>query len=633
MSEHASGVSAAAIRALDDRTIERIAAGEVVERPASVVKELVENSLDADASRIEVVVTDSGRELIRVIDDGVGIAPDAIEKAVKQHTTSKLPNVDALEHGIETLGFRGEALYTIAAVSKLTVSSRPRGDAAGVALRIHGGDVLERQPAGRPPGTTVEVRELFYNTPARRAFLRAPETEFDHISRVVTNYALANPDVAISLTHDDRAIFSTTGEGDLRAAMLAMYGRDVAEGMIDIDVDVEDGPIEHLAGAIGTPEQTRSRPRYMSTFVNGRYIESPLLRNAIIDAYGTELSPERYPFAVIFCAVPPERVDVNVHPRKMEVRFSDEAAVAEAVEQAIADTLRSAGIIRSTAPRGRGMPAETPVHGEESTLEAHSEQPASSLARRSVPNRSTGEMHRGNTPTDRAPRSVHANSAQQGLTGSVPDPDVSSLPSLRILGQLADTFIVAEGPNGLVLIDQHAADERINFERLRRAFRSNPGQQRLLEPVPIELTADEAEAADILREALGELGFSLEAGGNRTIEVSTVPAVFDTTVAPERVRDAIGSALEAADPSAPIDAVADAILGDLACYPAVTGHTPLAAGPIIELLEALDACENPYACPHGRPVLIEIDYRELEDRFERDYPGHSGRRREDVRDG
>lgn len=633
------------IRALDEQTIERIAAGEVVERPASVVKELVENSLDAGASRIQVEVADGGTERIRVSDDGVGMTERAVRKAVQQHTTSKLREIDDLHRGVATLGFRGEALYTIAAVSRLTITTRPSpGDADGTELRAAGGTVESIGPAGCPPGTTVSVTDLFYNTPARRAFLGAPETEFDHVNRIVANYALANPDVAMSLHHDGREVFSTPGQGDLRGAVLAVYGREVAESMIDVEATFTDGPLERIHGLVSDPETTRSRPRYVSTFVNGRYVRSTRLRGGILDAYGGQLAPDRYPFVVLFCTVPPDSVDVNVHPRKTEVRFEAGDAVAGGIEAAVEDALLEAGLIRTTAPRGSGAPAETTVAPEgsaEGVVESsHEEVRRGGQSRDSSGSDRATSGSAGFTSTTETPpepdlgeslvaddRKFRAATRQRTFDGDAPTPSLSSLPRLELLGQLGETYLVAAGPSGLILVDQHAADERINFERLRDAFREEPGSQRLVEPVACSLTADEAAAFPRVRTALERLGFDA-ALEDRTLRITAVPTVFERTIEPERIRDAVGSALDRASASAPVEAVADALLADMACHPSITGNTALAEGSMVDLLEALDDCENPYACPHGRPVIVQIDESELEDRFERDYPGHATRRPE-----
>jgi DNA mismatch repair protein MutL len=784
------------IERLDEQTVQRIAAGEVVERPASVVKELVENSLDAGASRVAVAVEAGGTEGIRVRDDGVGIPADQLEAAVAEHATSKIADIDDLEAGVGTLGFRGEALYTVGAVSRLTVRSRPPGADAGAEVTVEGGEVGTVRPIGCPIGTTVEVEDLFFNTPARKKFLKRVTTEFDHVNTVVSSYALANPDVAVSLEHDGRETFATEGNDDRRSAVLAVYGRPVAESMIDVewtpgdvkwtpsdddvpggddtrdgedtDVDV-DQPVRRVAGLVSHPETTRSSRDYLTTYVNGRYVTASALRESVLDAYGGQLAPDRYPFAVLFVEVPPADVDVNVHPRKLEVRFDREAAVRSAVESAVESALLDHGLIRSTAPRGQSAPDEVDVAPESPTNEvlggaagasgrdADDTVDAAGTAERDAADptadaehatgdhenstsdrtvstadgeTTTGDAARvsdspaealdpaadeawsvdglpgdetraskpetagqatdthdttdapGATDTPDSTRLGGANDAaeptarsgasetteQRGASQEQPtrraeptqhtldgdetgaEREYDSLPSLRVLGQLHDTYVVAEAPDGLVLIDQHAADERVHYERLQTAFADGPAAQALAEPVTVALTAREAALFDEFLADLDAVGFRAERAGEREVTVEAVPAVFDATLDPTLLRDvlaefvadaAAGSKADAGgaagatdiDSDAVADApvVADAIdelLADLACYPSITGNTSLTDGRVVDLLDRLDDCSNPYACPHGRPVVIRLDHDELGARFERDYPGHAGRRSE-----
>jgi DNA mismatch repair protein MutL len=816
------GDEGSSIHALDDATVRQIAAGEVVERPASVVKELVENSLDADASRVEVAVEAGGTEGIRVRDDGVGMTRAELELAVQEHTTSKIDDIDDLEAGVGTLGFRGEALHTVGAVSKLTIRSKPRGaTGAGTELRVEGGEVVDVSPVGCPEGTVVEVSGLFYNTPARRKFLKTDATEFDHVNTVVTQYALANPDVAVSLTHDDREVFATEGRGSLRSTVLSVYGREVAESMLSVDDDgatgesaadgdaagANAGPLDSITGLVSDPETTRADRSYVSTFVNGRYVTSGTLREAVVAAYGDQLAPDRYPFAVLFLEVPPASIDVNVHPRKMEIRFDREGAVREAVEGAVRSTLLDSGVVRSSAPRGRSAPDEAsvdpgvadgtdaaagaggdptppdpPTSGDDATAAgpsedgpppggtagaadaagesaagtgggpddraveadadgdeptprsagdgtdrddadapevaasapddaardddpdstgaAGSDRASDPAADETAPDPASGpdpaDVEAGAAPTaDRrvdadpvgldpdgtragaeggtdtgvggaeststgeeaaasvadsegagartdsgatgagpgrgSPRRLQGPTTQRTLDGddATPDHEFDRLPAMRVLGQYRETYLVAETDEGLVLIDQHAADERVNYERLRADLAGDTPTQALAAPVEVELTAREAALFESHADALAQLGFYAGRTGDRTVEVRTVPAVFDDALDPELLRDALTAFVrEGADPEATVDAVADSLLADLACYPSITGNTSLSEGSVTALLAALDDCENPFACPHGRPTIVAFDDDEIDDRFERDYPGHRGRRDE-----
>ncbi len=684
-----------AIRRLDPQTVERIAAGEVVERPASVVKELVENALDADASRVSVAVEAGGVEGIRVTDDGVGMTRDEVERAVEKHTTSKISDIDDLESGVATLGFRGEALHAVGAVSRLTITTRPRGGDTGTELTLEGGEVTGVGPAGCPEGTTIAVDDLFYNVPARRKYLKQASTEFAHVNTVVTSYALANPDVAVSLEHDGRETFATTGQGDLRETVMSVYGREVARSMIEVnDSDLPDGPLDGVSGLVSHPETNRAGREYLSTYVNGRYVRANAVREAVVDAYGTQLAPDRYPFAVLFLDVDPGTIDVNVHPRKMEIRFADEEGMREQVGAAIEGALLREGLVRSGAPRGRSAPEQTEIApergegGNETGSNAASDgtdgrdsadgtesrrlsidssdvkpgQNAGGAASRRASGSTGADGGRAagdgpSQPTTADDSDVERSSDADGSTAAEPgrsddpvrpsDPDrkfgggreqarlggeeptdsFDALPSMRVLGQLHETYVVAETDDGLVLVDQHAADERINYERLREEFRGETTTQALAEPVELELTAREAELFADRGEALSSLGFRANRTGDRTVEVTTLPGIVAEAAGPELVRDAL-SAFVSGDGAAAdtVEAAADELLSDLACYPSITGNTSLTEGSIRDLLAALDDCENPYACPHGRPVVIELDRGELEDRFERDYPGHAGRR-------
>ncbi|MFC7075505.1 DNA mismatch repair endonuclease MutL [Haloarcula halophila] len=710
------------IQQLDERTVERIAAGEVVERPASVVKELVENAIDADADRVEVTVEAGGTEGVRVSDDGVGMDRESVQRAVEQHTTSKISDIADLEGGVGTLGFRGEALHAIGAVSRLTITTRPRGGDVGTELVVEGGEVTDVGPAGCPEGTTVAVDDLFYNVPARRKYLKQASTEFAHVNTVVTSYALANPDVAVSLSHDGRETFATTGQGTLRETVLSVYGREVAESMIAVHAgaspadrrsgersdarsdgeDLPDGPLDGVHGLVSHPEITRAGREYLSTYVNGRYVRAKTAHDAAIDAYGTQLAPDRYPFAVLFLDVPAGDVDVNVHPRKMEVRFADDEGVREQVRTAVEDALLREGLLRSTAPRGRSQPEQTEITpnsdgaadrgstdtaptpsdtttsgGTDSEDTTASSPSSSGAAGRGASGTTAGDSgspsgsQRNTTATDRPDSATETDADRQsggdagldssetatrpnsgdsaGTAGSTdsgsdsdrkfagghdqariggdPETDHDRLPSMRILGQLQETYVVAETDDGLVVIDQHAADERVNYERLQAKFDGETTTQALAEPVELELTAREAAVLADRTDALASLGFHTARTGERTVEVRTLPGVIADAAGPEIVRDVLGAFVEGADEAAAtVEAAADELLGDLACYPSVTGNTSLAEGSVRELLAALDDCENPYACPHGRPTIIEIDHTELQDRFERDYPGHGGRR-------
>jgi DNA mismatch repair protein MutL len=672
------------IRELDAETRDRIAAGEVVERPASVVKELVENALDADAGRIEVTVEAGGTDRIVVADDGVGMAESDARMAVREHTTSKLDSIEDLD-AIGTLGFRGEALHAIGSVARLRIETKPRGGTRGTALVVENGEIVSCDPVGCPEGTTVEVTDLFGVVPARRKYLKTEATEFDHVQEIVAGYALSRPDVAISLTHDGRETFSTTGDGDRRSAVMAVYGREVASAMIDVEADGSEGPLTGIEGLVSHPETNRASREYMTTLIDGRYVTSGAVREAIVDAYGGQLAADRYPFAVVDISVPPGGVDVNVHPRKLEVLFADEGGVKRQVSDAVESALLESGLLRSSAPRGRSAPEQTEVSPDVAETDAdgravkeaeqterstdESEPPAASDRKTddrspsesvsesrdgrerstnaetgSTANPSTnsgtgekerkdrtvgyGDTRRGESKDDRF-RSASAQRTLSGAETAGTPETFDRLPPMTVLGQFDDTYLVAETDDGLVLVDQHAADERVNYERLRQAFDGETATQTLAEPVKLELTAREAAIAESHGEALSRLGFRVQRPTERALSVTTVPALFAEHVgadAPEIARDLLGAFVDG-DPEGTIESVTDDLLADLACHPSIKGNTSLREGTVNGLLAALDECENPYACPHGRPTVIELSKEEIEERFERDYPGHGGRRK------
>jgi len=511
---------------------------------------------------------------------------------------------------------------------------------------------------------------------------------------VATSYALANPDVAVTLEHDGRETFATTGSGALREAVLSVYGREVAESMIPVELDTEDAdgaregdeertvdsPLTAVSGLVSHPETTRASREYLSTFVNGRYVTAGAVREAVVDAYGGQLAADRYPFAVLFLSVDPASVDVNVHPRKLEVRFADSEGVREQVRDAVETALLDAGLVRSSAPRGRSAPEQTeirpgsadgagtdgvddgqpatespagraesgdgvraaetateagPAESTETTASAsdagETDPGAAVETAQSISTTESGMSENasrsGASPDDNPPRAATTGGSETQVTlggdEATPRTAYETLPDLRVLGQLDDTYIVAEADDGLVLVDQHAADERVNYERLRERFEGDTTTQALADPVELELTAREAAAFETSGDALARLGFHADRVDDRTVRVSTVPAFVADAAGPALVRDALANLVEnerAAERT--VEAVADELLADMACHPSITGNTSLTEGSVVDLLSALDGCENPWACPHGRPVLIQFDSEEIENRFERDYPGH-----------
>ena len=585
------------IRALSEKVASQIAAGEVVERPSSVVKELVENGIDADARDIRVEARGGGKQFIRVTDDGCGIPAAEVELAFHRHSTSKLTTADDLAR-ITTLGFRGEALASIASISRVTFVTRAADEPVGALLRIEGGRLVTRQESGRPPGTAVTVEDLFFNVPARRKFLRTDRTERRHIDGWLTRYAMAYPGVRFTLLHDGRVVFQSAGLGDdrLRDVLIAVYGLEVGAAVLEIALgDQQPAPGIQVTGFVSPPPLHRANRGYITLFVNGRWVQDASLTYAIIQAYHTLLPTGRYPLAVVMVRLPPEDVDVNVHPTKAEVRFRDGDAVFRAVQKAVRRTL----LERSPVPIAIRPPTAWPTSsapGREQRLER--------LAGLST--QPTGEQLR----FEPQPSDITA------PAGGVLVPSAERLPPLRVMGQLGATYVVAEGPEGMYLIDQHAAHERVLFERLlAERERAGVASQALLEPRPVELAPETAGLLEEHLEVLDSLGFQIEPFGGTTMLVRALPSIVAETD-PRQVLEDVAAALEAGD--APLaSTVEEAVARQVCKRAAVKAGQVLTQAEMEELMRALEQCASPRTCPHGRPTMIHLSVEQLAREFGR----------------
>ena len=569
------------IRALDQKVVSQIAAGEVVERPASVVKELVENSLDAGASQISIDVRGGGVSLIRVMDNGSGIPSAEAELAFSRYATSKVSSIQDLE-SIASLGFRGEALPSIAAVAQVDMLTCPAGESAGDYLSLREGVIVNRGSQGRSQGTTVTVRNLFRRVPARLKFLKSPTTENSHVAQVVSEYALAFPEVKFGLLIDGRAVLRTPGSDRLIDSVIEVYGLEVAQKMVEIkngDSSWNSGKASsspRITGMISSPAISRSNRNYLSFFVNRRWISSRTLAWAVEEAYHGLLMQGRHPVAIVNISLPPNEVDVNIHPTKAEVKFQNERAVFSAVQRAVRATLIELAPvpkIEEVATTYRAPPTPTQ---ELWALPAKGASPASSL------------------PV-----------AQQT--------PVTSLPALRVLGQLSSSYIIAEGPDGLYLIDQHAAHERISYEKIRdQRSRQEIEAQGLLEPVPFEVSPKQDEALKTSYEKLAEFGFSIEPFGDRTYLVRAVPALLYQ-------KDWAGMVRELLDASPGGEKVdwTEQVAISLACHSAVRAGQTLTDDEMRELVRQLEQANMPHTCPHGRPTMIHLSSGQLEREFGR----------------
>jgi len=590
---------------LSEDVASQIAAGEVVERPSSVVKELVENSIDAGARDIRVEVRAGGKRFIRVSDDGCGVPVAEVELAFRRHSTSKLTTADDLAH-ITTLGFRGEALASIAAVSRVTFLTRAANDLMGILVRLEGGRVVTRQNSGRPPGTAVTVEDLFFNVPARRKFLRSERTERRHIDGWLTRYAMAYPGLRFTLAHDGRVVFQSPGNDRLRDVLVAVYGLEVGAALLEIVEIVPDDkhPASSIqvTGFVSSPSLHRANRGYITLFVNGRWVKDARLTYAITQAYHTLLPTGRYPLAVVMVRLPPADVDVNVHPAKAEVRFSDGDAVFRALQKAVRRTL----IERSPVPVATRSPTAWPAQWREETRGRGLERLVGLMPR------PTGEQLRigirprfeGEPPDIAAP------------DGGILAPSAERLPPLRVVGQVGVTYIVAEGPGGMYLIDQHAAHERVLFERLlAERERAEAASQALLEPQPVELAPEAVSLLEEHLEVLGSLGFQVEPFGGTTMLVRALPAIVADT-APRQVLEDVAAALEAGNVPLAVT-VEEAVARQVCKRASVKAGQALAQAEMEELVRALEQCTSPRTCPHGRPTMIHLSVEQLAREFGR----------------
>ena len=568
------------IRVLDPKIVSRIAAGEVVERPASVVKELVENSLDAGSSQISIEVRGGGVGLIRVMDNGAGIPSGEVELAFDRYATSKIGSLEDLE-SITSLGFRGEALPSIAAVAQVDIVTCAVGESVGSYLSLKDGLAGNRGSQGRSQGTTITVRNFFRKVPARLKFLKSPATENSHIANVVSQYALAFPEVKFALFVDGRVALRTPGNGQLIDSVIQVYGLEIARNMLEVrsgDGEWKSGSATSsslITGMIGSPAISRSNRGYLSFFVNRRWISSRLLAWAVEEAYHGLLMQGKHPVAIINISLPPEEVDVNVHPTKTEVKFQNEHVVFGAVQK----------VVR------RALIELAPVPKIEEVATTYGAPSGTRPVLRTSP---IG----GDSPI---------------TSPAIPQTPAVSLPVLRILGQLLSSYIVAEGPDGLYLIDQHAAHECILFEKIEnQRLQQEIEVQGLLEPVTFEVNPKQEEVLKSHSEDLAEFGFSIEPFGDRTYLVRAVPALLYQKDWAGMVRELLDS-LSGGDKRD----WGEEIAISMACHSAVRAGQTLTDDEMRELIRQLEQVALPHTCPHGRPTMIRLSSTQLRKEFGR----------------
>lgn len=617
------------IRRLDPDLVNKIAAGEVIERPASVVKELIENSLDAGARRIEIELVDGGASLIRVTDDGAGIAADELPLAVAPHATSKIATVEDLMR-VETMGFRGEALASIASVSHVRVVSRPNGVEAGAELSVVDGRVEGPHPCAAPVGTTVDVRNLFYNVPARRKFLRGAGTEAAHVTEQIARVALACPNVALRQSHQGRVLRHLPASADRRARIADFYGPELAADLIPLRRQ-ERGLL--LEGWLAPPASARVTPKWQYVFLNGRYIADRFVRYAVREAFRGLIEPSRHPVVFLFLATDPQAFDVNVHPTKIEVRWRDAGLVQSQVLAVLRETLLSRDLTPALRP---SMPAPQALPPRQ---EAVREAIADYLRRATPTLRGAASLDVATGPgaageSGLPPAAVSGDRSSVPATASSPDVSapaqpvdsapaapagdgrwIDAGPSAAL--QFHNTYLVAESSDGLIIIDQHALHERVLYEQFRERLVSGPLEsQRLLIPETVEVSSEQMSAAEQHRGLFARLGVELDAFGPNVLAVQAFPVALSRMNVAEFVRDALDRLVEPGQQEHP-ETLIHALLDMMACKAAVKAGDPLSAEEIQSLLAQRHLVDRSSNCPHGRPTTLRLTIHDLERQFKR----------------
>jgi DNA mismatch repair protein MutL len=604
------------IKVLSAEVAAKIAAGEVVERPASVVKELVENAIDAGATEIKIEIRQGGIRLMRVMDNGCGIPGDEVELAFARHSTSKLESASDLAR-VSTLGFRGEALASIAAVAQVTLVSRTAQESVGTQVKLENGAIVGREGKGCPQGTVVTVENLFYNVPARLKFLRREATEAGHISTLVSRYAMAYPELRFSLLRDGRLAFQSTGSGQLYDVLVKVYGLETAQQMLPVESDGGeprtrgDSADIRVHGYVSSPSLHRSNRQYLTFFVNRRWVQDRSLSYAASEAYHTLLPTGRYPIVVLNVNLDSAEVDVNVHPTKREVRFRRGNEVFAAVQKAVRRVLTQSSPLPTVTSHLRpvGPSAEGPSFWGQ-------------------PRRLTG-VGGERRPVGQLAMEVQR-TAEDALATPVTPQMRPKLPMLRVLGQLGQTYIIAEGPGGMYLIDQHAAHERVLYERFtaERARMAVVSQQ-LLAPLPLELTPRQHATMTEYLEALTELGFEIEPFGGETYLLRALPATLERGPS-TTLRRGSGQGSGRGDIGQTVVEILDELaeegtgetlqekaLISMVCHSAVRAGQTLSMEEMRDLVRQLEETNLPHTCPHGRPTMIHLSAEQLAREFRR----------------
>ncbi|HKZ51796.1 MAG TPA: DNA mismatch repair endonuclease MutL [Candidatus Acidoferrales bacterium] len=620
------------IRILPDSVVNKIAAGEVIERPASVVKELLENSLDAGARRLSVEVEAGGKRLIRVTDDGCGMTHDDALLAFDRHATSKLRSADDLL-AIATLGFRGEALPSIASVARVVLETRSQEESVGTWVEINGGKMLSVKEVGCAPGTQITARTLFYNVPARRKFLRSDTTELGHIASLVTHYALAHPEVGFTLKSGSHTILDAAPVASLPERVYQALGRSTMDELIDIgrlaaplpavrpdswfgQGEAEPEPPGEISaqGFVSRPEVQKASANTIYIFINRRLVRDRILLNAIREAYRHVLPARAYPMVLLFLEMPAREVDVNVHPQKIEVRFRQQGFVHDFVQQVVGRALKTARPIArfapATPPSARARP-EAPGFAPPSSI------PEAIPLEAEAPPLEALELEPLRLPPQEQRLPFSPLPAEVSKPVQATRPTAAELAGLKPLGQISNSFIVAVNESGLWLIDQHVAHERVLFESHLRARQAGAVEgQRLLAPALLELSPQQQVLWERIRKELEANGFELDAMGPRTVAVKTAPAGIAASGL-ERLLREIFDNVEKESRQLSLEALQHQIAASVACHAAIKVNMPLEEKKMRWLLDQLARTDNPTTCPHGRPIVLQYSLREIQRAFKR----------------
>lgn len=568
------------IKILDEELINKIAAGEVVEKPASVVKELIENSIDSGADIITIELQEGGKSFIKITDNGSGIAKDDVDLSIVRHATSKISTDDDL-FKIQTLGFRGEALASISAVSNLKMMTRTNDELEGVKILVSGGSILKNEPVGCPVGTSIEVTDLFFNTPARKKHLKSIKSELNQTIDIVTRYALIHPEISFKFIHDSATIINSPATDDLLSNIVNIYNKDTAKSLIKVSKDSEKVSVR---GFISKPELTRSDKEFISVFVNDRYIKNKIITDAIIESYHTLLHSHRYPVAILSVKIKPELIDVNVHPQKTEIRLSMEDLIYQHVLEACKESLHDINLI-----------PEVQANEKQSVLMASTEK------------------------SKKIAEKVYEHKPEQTVLAAVEttvEAQTEKIPELTILGLVHNCYIIAEDADGFLIIDMHAAEERINYEKLMNQHKGKGIEvQQLLSPTHIDLTPIDANVLGSNLKMLETFGFSIENFGNNSFIVRTAPMIVKKQMNKDIILDILGELKQ--NKLNTLEEIKEKILIRMACRGSVKQGERIEKAEMFKILKDLHNCDLPYTCPHGRPTIIKLTKSDLERKFKR----------------